>query len=326
MSALTQLLGQLNVAGQSVPILELIALGGGVGLVAGMFGVGGGFLLTPLLSVVFSLPLPIAVGTGLCQMIGTAVVALLRHRTLGQGEIRVDVMMFAGSFVGVGAGTQVVSQLEQAGVVALLGRRFALVNVVIYGAYIVLLAACSWLFWRQSGQAIDGLRARKGPLARLRLGPSINLPRVPLKDISAINLAYVGMFLGVLSGMLGIGGGVALMPILIYGYGFPIKQAAGTGILALLLTVTVGTVQHAWAGHVHLPMACILLVGSSISAQMGALLTRRLKAGQLRRTFAVLIWLTILAIAWDLSRAPRSSSSPKDSAGQTGKNSSTSLR
>lgn len=286
----------MDVGGQEVSLLGLALLGGGVGVVAGMFGVGGGFLLTPLLSVVFDIPLPIAVGTGLCQMIGTAVVALLRHRKLGQGEVRFDFLMFAGSMVGVGAGAALVSWLEQAGDVAIAGGRLPTATVTLYGSYVVLLASCSWLFWRQGSGATSPVKA---PLAELRWGPTVDLPNVKMKA-SALVVAYIGMGIGFLSGLLGIGGGVALMPVLIYGFGFPIKQAAGTGILALLLTVTVGTVQHAIAGHVHLGLACVLLVGSTISAQFGAVLTRKLPAHTLRRVFALLLWLTIGAIGWDV--------------------------
>jgi uncharacterized membrane protein YfcA len=291
------------VAGHSVSILGLALLGAIVGLVAGMFGVGGGFLMTPLLSVVFGVPLPVAVGTGLCQMVGTATVALLRHRELGQGEVRFDILMLAGAMVGVGAGTRAVTELEAAGSIGIAGGSLPLVTLVIYGSYVVLLVGCSWMLWRQAGQPVDGLlRVRKGPLSRLKLGPAVDLPAVPLKGVSAITVAYIGMLLGVVSGLMGIGGGVALMPVLIYGFGFPIRQAAGTGILALLVTVAVGTVQHALAGHVHLGMAAILLVGSTISAQVGAMLTRKLPSRTLRRGFALLLWVTVAAIAWDVTR------------------------
>jgi len=293
----------LDIAGQVVSLPGLAALGMGVGVVAGMFGVGGGFLLTPLLSVVFGIPLPIAVGTGLCQMIGIAVVAWLRHRKLGQGEVRFDFLMFAGSLVGVAAGAAAVSALERAGSMNIGSAQIPTVTLVIYGAYVVLLVLCSWLFWRQAGQSIEGLNEpRRGPLARIRFGPTVDLPNVPLRDVSALTVAYIGLALGFVSGLMGIGGGVALMPVLIYGFGFPIKQAAGTGILALLFTVTMGTVQHAMAGHVHLPMAAVLLIGSTISAQIGATFTRKLPARTLRKTFALLIWVTIIAIAWDLAR------------------------
>ena len=286
----------MDVGGQDVSLLGVALLGGGVGVVAGMFGVGGGFLLTPLLSVVFGIPLPIAVGTGLCQMVGTAVVALLRHRKLGQGEIRFDVLMFAGSVVGVGAGAAVVSRLERAGEVAIFGGTIPTVTVALYGGYSLLLIGCSALFWRQ---ASAGLAGAGGALARIRLGPTVMLPHVQIR-CSALVVAYIGVAIGFASGLLGIGGGVALMPVLIYGFGFSIKQAAGTGILALLLTVCVGTVQHAMLGNVHLPLACVLLVGSTVSAQIGAVLTRRLPARTLRRTFSLLLWLTIVAIGWDV--------------------------
>ena len=286
----------MEVAGQHLPLVGLLVLGTVVGLVAGMFGVGGGFLLTPLLSIVFGVPLPIAVGTGLCQMIGTSTAALLRHRKLGQGELRFDVLMLAGSAVGALAGARVVSELEHAGTMELSGRTLPVVSVALYSAYAVLLLATSCLMWRQAGSSTE---PRVALLARLRRGPLITLPNAGLR-LSPFAVSYVGVVVGFLSGLLGIGGGVALMPILIYGFGFPIRQAAGTGIFALLITVTVGTVQHAVDGHVHLGLAAVLLVGSTISAQFGALLTRKMRPRLLRRAFAVLLLLTVAVIAWEV--------------------------
>jgi uncharacterized membrane protein YfcA len=287
-----------------VSVLGLALLGVVVGLVAGMFGVGGGFLLTPLLTVIFGIPLPIAIGTGLCQMVGTATAAILRHRRLRQGELRFDFLMIAGAVVGAAAGAETVSALEKLGTTRLGGGEIPTVTLVLYCAYVLLLVCCSAMFWRQAGQPIDGLtKVRPGPLARVTLGPAVDMPAVPLKQVSTLVVAYIGMGLGFLSGLLGIGGGVALMPVLIYGFGFPIRQAAGTGILALLVTVTVGTIKHAIDGHVHLAMACVLLVGSTISAQIGAGLTRKLPARTLRRTFALLLWVTIAAIGWDVMKS-----------------------
>lgn len=299
------------IGGVTVSLWGLGLLGVVVGLVAGMFGVGGGFLLTPLLTVVFGIPLPIAIGTGLCQMVGTATATILRHRRLKQGELRFDILMIAGAIVGAAAGAELVSYLETLGSTPLFGGTIATSTLVLYGAYVLLLAACSWLFWRQAGQQIEGLTTvRPGPLARLQLGPLVDLPNVPLRAVSAIGIAYIGMGLGFLSGLLGIGGGVALMPVLIYGFGFPIRQAAGTGILALLVTVAAGTITHAVNDNVHLPMACVLLVGSTLSAQVGATLTRKLPARVLRRAFALLLWVTIAAIAWDVAQILSQPSSP----------------
>ena len=211
----------MEVAGQVVSLPAVAALGIVVGLAAGMFGVGGGFLLTPLLSVVFRIPLPIAVGTGLCQMVGVATVTLLRHQKLGQGELRFDVLMIVPSIVGVAAGSKTVAELERAGTMLLLDKTIPIVTVVLYGAYVALLAGCSVLFWKQATPGHAGTaKTNHAPLARLRLGPAIELPRANIPAASAIVIAYIGMALGFLSGLLGIGGGVALMPVLIYGFGF----------------------------------------------------------------------------------------------------------
>jgi uncharacterized protein len=297
----------LDVGGNAVPIFGLIALGVGVGFVAGMFGVGGGFLLTPLLTVVFGIPLPVAVGSGLCQMVGTATAALLRHRAVGQGEIRFDVLMLAGSLLGVDAGARVVTSLVGAGSVTIAGHPVALVRIVIESAYATLLLGIALLFWRQSrggAQMLDEVRS--GPLARAALGPTVDLPSVPLYRVSAIVVAEIGLCLGFLSGLLGIGGGVALMPVLIYGYGFPIRQASGTGIVMLIAAAVLGTYEHALRGHVDLRLSLVLLVGASISAQFGAVFTHRLRATTLRRVFAVVVLVTVVAVGWDLVSSVRS--------------------
>ncbi len=294
----------LDVAGVAVSLPGLLALGAAVGLVAGLFGVGGGFLLTPLLNVAFGVPLPIAVGTGLCLMIGTSIPALLRHRAVGQGELRFDLLMLVPSLVGVDAGARALDALAAVGAVRLAGRAVPLLPLVVQSGYALLLVAAAALFWRQGGHgSIEALAyVRRGPLARVRLPPHVDLPALPLGTISASLVAYVGLALGFLSGLLGIGGGVALMPVLIYGFGFPIRQAAGTGILVLVASATLGTAIHAAKGHVHLGLATALLVGASLCAQLGALATRRLPARTLRRLFALVLTATAAAVVWNLAR------------------------
>lgn len=294
---------ELSVDGQSVSVLGVAALGIVVGYVAGMFGIGGGFLMTPLLVVVFRVPLPIAVGTGLCQMVGTSLVSYLRHRRLHQGESRFDVCMVPGSVAGVALGARALMFLAGAGSAHVLGRTIPWVTLVVEGSYAVMLTWVAWSYWRHGSRKVDVLRyLRPGPLSRARLGPRIDLPAAGLKGVSAVLIAYIGLGLGFLSGLLGIGGGVALNPVLIYGYGFPIRQAVGTGILVLFVTAVVGTGLHALRGHVHLGMALVLLVGGTVSAQLGALATRRMSGARLGRIHALVILGAVVAVAWDLVR------------------------
>ncbi|MCW5890565.1 MAG: sulfite exporter TauE/SafE family protein [bacterium] len=296
----------LDVAGHAVSLPGVAALGLGVGWVAGMFGVGGGFLLTPLLTIAFGVPLEIAVGTGLCQMVGTAAAALLGHRSQGQGEVRCDLVLLLPSLLGVEVGAMALARLEDAGSVALGGGHIPLARLVAMLGYAVVLLVAAAMFGRGGrGDLEETVHARRGPLARIVLPPAIDLPAVPLRRVSAPLLAYLGLGLGVLSGFLGIGGGVALMPVLVYGLGFPLRQAAGTGILALCATATMGTLVHARRGHVDLELAMVLLVGSTLAAQLGARATRSASPRVLRRGFAGLILITVTAIGWDLARRAR---------------------
>lgn len=282
----------------------LAAMGLVVGVIAGMFGVGGGFLLTPLLSLAFRVPLPVAVGTGLCQMIGVAVSALIRHQRLRQGEVKIDWMMLAGSLLGVGLGVQTVDTLSALGQTAPFGHPVSWARVGLSSGYVLLLGGvAAWMRRDLNRPGIPAaLPAPAGPLTRLYLPPMTRLPRSGHR-VSAPLMAYIGLFMGFLSGLLGIGGGVALMPILMYGIGMHTRMAAGTGILVLLASSLAGTAAHARAGHVDLGVAVCLLVGSTVGTQIGATLTARLNGQRLRGLFVYLVLLTAVAVAFDLARA-----------------------
>lgn len=290
------------VGGTPVPILGVAALGAAVGYVAGMFGIGGGFLMTPLLVVLFGVPLPIAVGTGLCQMIGTALVSNLRHRKLRQGERRFDALLLPGCLLGVELGARTLSFLSSAGSLRVGVHSIPWVALIVEGSYALLLLFVAWNYWRhgQSGKRDVLNELRPGPLSRVRFGPTVDLPAVGLRSVSALLIANIGLALGFASGLLGIGGGVALNPVLIYGYGLPIRQAVGTGIGVLFATAVVGTFVHAARGHVQLGVAAVMLVGGAVSAQFGALASRRMSGGTLGRVHALVILLAVAAVLWDL--------------------------
>jgi hypothetical protein len=288
----------ITVSGHAVLWPGILVLGVVVGYLAGMFGVGGGFIVTPLLSAVFGVPLEVAAGTSLAQMVGTALVAFLRHQKVKQGEARFDVLMLAGSILGVDAGTRAVDALVAAGSLRIAGRSVPWIHVVLDPLYIAFLVIAAAMFWRRGEE-----RARPRPFARVRW-LAVDLPRVGFR-VSAPLVAYIGFGLGFVAGLLGVGGGVALMPILVFGFGFPFKQAAGTGILVVLATAIVGTISHALHGHVDLVLAMLLLVGSSISAQLGALVMRSSPLERLTRVFVIVVAATIVAVLWSFVRQLR---------------------
>jgi uncharacterized membrane protein YfcA len=296
---------ELLVQGHAVSLPGVVVLGIAVGIVAGLFGVGGGFLLTPLLNVVFGVPLPIAVGTGLSLIVGTSLPALLRHRAEGQGELRFDLLMLPGSLLGVEAGARTLDVLSELGAVSIAGRTFPAAAFVVQSGYVLLLGTAAAVFWRQGRRESTDRPGppTRGPLARWSFPPRIDLPTVQIAGVATLPIAYLGLGLGFLAGLLGIGGGVALMPIMVYGYGFPLRQAAGTGILVLFVSASVGTFLHALRGHVHLGLVAALLVGASLSAQAGVLATRRLSVTTLRRLFAAVLVAAAAAVVWNLLRS-----------------------
>jgi hypothetical protein len=297
--------------GHPVSLIALVFLGLVVGYVAGMFGVGGGFLLTPVLIALIGVPAPVAVGSALCQTCGTSIVSFLKYRHLKRGETRIDLVMIGGSLMGVDAGTRLLTHLSGLGQ----WRQVPAVTIVLDGLFIVLLSLITVYVARDAWRARLREAPREdetvpGPLVtRVRIPPYIDLPRVGLKQVSVPMMSCVGFGLGVASGLMGIGGGVLFMPILLYGFGLSIRNAAGTGVLLLFVTVVAGTFAQALHGYVSLRLAMALLVGSSVGAQLGALTTHVLPNRILRLLFAILVGATVVMISVDLIRLLRGSGS-----------------
>jgi len=293
--------------GHAVSLPALVAVGLLVGYVAGMFGVGGGFLLTPMLMYVFGVPPPVAVGSAVCQQCGTSIASFIKYRHLKRGEPRIDLVMIGGSLIGVDAGTRLLGYLSRRAPLMLpSGRAVPAITVVLDLLFVVLLSFTAVFTFREAWKARRNPIPRgdvtiPGPLVpRVRVPPCIDLPNVGLSQVSVPLLSYLGFLLGMASGLMGIGGGVLFMPILLYGFGLSARNAAGTGILLLFVTVAVGTVEQSLRGYVSLKLAMAILIGSSIGSQLGALTTHYLPNRVLRLAFSCLVAATVVMIAWDL--------------------------
>ena len=170
--------------GHTVSVPALAGLGLFIGYVAGMFGVGGGFLLTPLLMYGFGVPAPIAVGSALSQKCGTAIASFLKYRSLERGEPRIDLVMLGGSLLGVDAGTRLLTVLTGLGNWRIGGGPGApVVNVVLDVLFIVMLSGTALYTFVDVSRSFRssvrrGDRTIPGPLARVRIPPYIDLPRV----------------------------------------------------------------------------------------------------------------------------------------------------
>jgi uncharacterized membrane protein YfcA len=220
--------------------------------------------------------------------------------------------MLGGSLAGVDAGTRLLAYLTGLASWHISGRGpVPAVEVVLDILFIVLLGFVAALTlhdaWIAGKRLVPrGDRTIPGPLiTRACIPPYIDLPRVELHRVSIPMMAAIGFGLGAASGVMGIGGGVLFMPILLYGFGLSVRNAAGTGVLLLFVTVVVGTVEQAMRGFVSIPLALIILIGSSVGSQLGALTTHYLPNRVLRLIFAGLVVATLAMIAWALARIVR---------------------
>jgi uncharacterized membrane protein YfcA len=278
-----------------------------VGFMAGLFGVGGGFLLTPLLNILFGVPYNIAVGSDLAQMAGMSTSATIRHGRIGNIDYKLGLLMCAGTAAGVEVGASILEVLKKAGAVTLGHARIPVMNLVMSAIYAALLLWIGTVVLRESRKALAKVRAGGADpieknwlverLSVLRLPPMISLPRSGIASISLWVILGVGFTTGVLAGLLGVGGGFIRMPALIYIIGCPTAVAVGTDLFEIMFSSAYGAFTHATRANVNLVVVLGLLIGSTVGSQIGASLTRRLGGPRLRNVFAYIAYVAVIMVA-----------------------------
>jgi uncharacterized membrane protein YfcA len=291
----------LPVAEISVNWLMLLALGGGVGLLSGLFGVGGGFLMTPLL-IFIGVPPAVAVGSEAAQIVGASVSGVLAHWRRGNVDVRMGVVLLLGGLVGSTFGVQIFKFLRGVGQV----------DLVISLAFVIILGAIGTLMAIESVRAIRRLR-KTGTAQRGKLHQHIWLHGLPLKMrfpksklyISAILPFAVGAGVGVLAALMGVGGGFIMVPAMIYLLGMPTSVVVGTSLFQIIFVTSNVTFLQAYQNQtVDIVLATLLLIGGVIGAQIGARLGQKLRGEQLRGLMALLVLGVALKLGIDLVKPP----------------------
>lgn len=285
----------------SLPLLAGVALCGALaGYASGLLGVGGGFLLTPLLISIFGVPVPLAVGAGVTQMIVVAMLATRRHAAAGCVDFKLSWAMAPGLLLGTALGVRLLTALERLGTVSVFGRECPVVRSAVLLVFLLLLPALALRFWR-SRETDSGAR----PSGRLR-GPTgplpVAFPASGLPAFSWLSLTFWGAGIGGAAGLLGIGGGIFVVPLLNLGFGVALRIAIGTSSLLILFSALFSSIQHVWLGHVDPRLVLALLAGSSLGVGPGARHSHRLPVRVLRRAFACVLWGIALLLAADLAR------------------------
>ncbi len=288
------------------PYLALFGLV--IGALGGFFGVGGGFLMVPLLNVVFGVPYNIAVGSDLGQMCGMSTAATVRHMRFGNIDFKLGFLMIVGTASGVELGAQILEALKHVGNLSIFGREIDTMTLVMSLVYAALLIFLGQAMVRESlrtmrraaGQTRLAAEAPASTAAvRLRtvkLWPMVSLPASGIESVSLWVILGIGFATGLLSGMLGVGGGFIRMPALVYILGCPTVVAVGTDLFEIMFSSGYGVMTHAFKGNVHLVLVLALLVGTTIGAQLGASYTRRAGGPWVRFGFGCLAFVGVVMV------------------------------
>jgi uncharacterized protein len=288
----------------------LILFGLIVGALGGFFGVGGGFLMVPMLNVVFGVPYNVAVGSDLGQMCGMSTAATVRHMRFGNIDFRLGFLMITGTASGVEAGASLLEVLKHAGTWNLGGHDVDVMTVVMSLVYATLLILLGQAMVRESLRTMKrqagalegagGTPPASGYVLRVRslkLWPMFKLPASGIESISLWVILIIGFATGFLSGMLGVGGGFIRMPALVYILGCPTVVAVGTDLFEIMFSSGYGVLTHAFKGNVHLVLVLALLIGTTVGAQIGASYTRKAGGPKVRLGFGVLAFVGVIMVA-----------------------------
>ncbi|MFB6202364.1 MAG: sulfite exporter TauE/SafE family protein [Halorhabdus sp.] len=260
-----------------------------IGILFGFFGMGGSFLVTPALLVMGYRP-EVAVGSGLAFVFGTSVVGALRHRGLGQVDYKLAVLMVVGMTSGIEVGKNVIEWLSAAGALDLF------INV----AYVGLLALVGLITLRDARSTDDSDDGDEGGVVAAKIQAIRIPPVISLNGGSAVSMwliLAVGFSIGILSGILGVGGGFLLMPAMMYGFGVPVAVAVGTDILQITLSGAFGAFTYAQSGFVNLSVVAALLAGSALGARIGAAATELVDEDNIKGYFAAMLIAGSVAVA-----------------------------
>ena len=288
----------LPIAEVSVNAFLLLGLGGMVGILSGMFGVGGGFLMTPLLFFI-GIPPAVAVATEANQIVASSFSGVLAHFRRKSVDFRMGTVLLIGGVIGAALGVQLFNTLKAIGQVDLLVRL----------CYVVFLGIIGGLMFIESLNAIRKTRSGKPP-ARKRHTWVHNLPikmkfRTSGLYISVIPPVVVGVLVGILAAIMGVGGGFIMVPAMIYLLGMPTKVVVGTSLFQIIFVTAFTTLLHATTNYtVDVVLAVLLLVGGVIGAQVGTKIGAKLPAEQLRILLAGLVLLVCAKLAFDLLVMP----------------------
>lgn len=291
----------LPIAEMSLNMVMLISIGLAIGFLSGMFGIGGGFIMTPFL-IFIGVPPGVAVGTGASQVVASSVSGAFSHWQRGNVDVHMGLLLVGGGFFGALGGVKVLAIL----------KAYGQLDLFISLTYVILLGVVGSLMLFESVGALRATPAKPGASIR-RGGQHTWIEGLPLKQrfrrsriyVSAIPFVLVGAFVGWLTAIMGVGGGFLLVPAMIYLLRIPTRIVIGTSTFQILCITALTTVLQSVQNHsVDVLLSVPLIAGGVIGAQLGVGFGERMKAEQLRALLAMLVLLVAVRMAYELVIPP----------------------
>lgn len=299
----------LPVALTSINILLPIGLGLAVGLLSGLFGVGGGFLMTPLL-IMMGIPPTVAAATDSNQIVAASTSGTYAHWRLGNVDFKMGIFLLIGGFAGGLLGVQAIKIL----------RMMGNADFVIKLTYVLMLGGVgSYMFI----ESLSAIRKSKKPAKDVPVSEGSGFRRflgsLPLQTRfeksgvthSALVPVVLGAFVGILAALMGVGGGFLMVPVMVYLLRMPMHVVVGTSLFQILFTCIEVTFLQSYTNHtVDFTLAILLLLGSTIGAQVGTIFGKKLKGEQLKIMLALIVLVVTVKIVLDLTLTPELILSP----------------
>ena len=268
-----------------------------IGMLTGIFGVGGGFLMTPALIILLHIPSTVAVGTGLGSFLANSSLGLAHRRRSSTLDVHLALVIGAGSLVGVMLGSWLLEYLNAVPNIVVNGREQQTVQFALMAAFFLLLGWIAVFMYADYHRTGGEPPARRvGSLSRVRIPPYGNFKTLEHPVMSLPALLVLGLTTGFLTGLLGIGGGVVLLPALIYLVGLRAQKAAGTSLLLVWIASLLAFVNNLVVGNVNGPLLAVLLAGGALGTRAGSRIGLRLSGPRLRLYFVFVLLAALLLV------------------------------
>lgn len=274
--------------------LTLAGLGFIIGILAGVFGVGGGFLLVPLMNILLGIPIEIAAGSATCYIIGTSTTGVIKHYHKGNMEIKAALYISFGSIFGAVSG-----DILQDILVLLAGGNKTLFEQIMQGVFVLLLVLIALVMSRKSSYDEKSDIRPITFLQKMKLGPDTDLPHSKQIGVNIIGLFGIGFSGGLLTGLMGVSGGVLFMPVLVLGVGLAPHLAVGTSLAVVLVGSISAVIKKGLSGDgkVSLPVAIALLAAGTVGVRIGISISHKLHGEKLKKYFSIIVLLAAVMVA-----------------------------